>query len=226
MTDTASPTSNTLAELVGEEQISAGVRSQLFALFSEALNYPSEALCERARKGELSGALREGLELVASLPRAADDVDWEALETPGGEDDLAVEYTRLFDAGASGPPCPLYGGLYGDARMKTMEECVRFYNHFGLTLSQEQRELPDHLQTQLDFLHFLCFHEALALQQAGDPAPFRRAQRDFVARRLETWLPKLVDKLAGQSAAPFFATLIGLLSDFIASESQRLAKTP
>ncbi|MDP6980228.1 MAG: molecular chaperone TorD family protein [Myxococcota bacterium] len=226
MTDTATPTPITLTELVGEEQISAGVRSQLFALFSEALNYPSESLRERIGNGAIAGALREGLEIVDALPSGADAVDWEALQSPGDEDHLCVEYTRLFDAGASGPPCPLYGGLYTDARMKTMEECVRFYNHFGLTLSQEQRELPDHVLTQLDFLHFLCFQEALALQQEGDPAPFRRAQRDFLARQVETWLPKLVDKLSAQNASPFFAGLIGLLSAFVASESQRLAATP
>ena len=110
--------------------------------------------------------------------------------------------------------------------MKNMEECVRFYNHFGLTLSEAQRELPDHLLTQLDFLHFLCFREAQALQQDGDPAPFRRAQRDFIARHPGAWLPKLNAKLAEQGAAPFFAALLGLLAGLLALESERLAGTP
>ncbi len=226
MPETTASTPETLSGLVGEEQISAGVRSQLFSLFSEALAYPDEASCEWIREGGVADALREGIGLVAPALLDAGAVDWPALRSPGADDELAIEYTRLFDAGASGPPCPLYGGLYGDARMKTMEECVRFYNHFGLTLSETQRELPDHLLTQLDFLHFLCFREAQALQQRGDPAAFRRAQRDFIARQPGAWIEKLSARLAEHEGAPFFRALIGALAHLLASESERLAGTP
>ncbi len=217
---------DTLAELVGDEQISAGVRSQLFLLFGQALSYPDDALCDWIRSGALSDSLREGLTVVAPALCESEEIDWSALTSAGNGDELAIEYTRLFDAGASGPPCPLYGGLYGGARMKTMEECVRFYNHFGLTLSETQRELPDHLQTQLDFLHFLCFREAQALQQDADPAPFRRAQRDFITRQPGAWLPRLTAKLSNQQAAPFFAALLELVAGLLAQESQRLSGTP
>ena len=95
--------------------------------------------------------------------------------------DLHHELFDLFEVGASGPPCALYGGLHSEARMKTMEEALRFYHHFGLTLSEAARELPDHLSTQLEFLHFLAFREAEALDSGLDAGPYRRAQRDFVA---------------------------------------------
>ncbi len=226
MTEPTAPTQNTLSELVGDEQISAGTRSEIFSLFAQALNYPDDELCDWIRAGELSNALRERLSIVAPSLCTSGHLDWNALTSPGEGDVLAVEYTRLFDAGASGPPCPLYGGLYGGARMKAMEEAVRFYNHFGLTLSEAQRELPDHLITQLEFLHFLCFREAEALQQDADPAPFQRAQRDFIARHPGAWLPKLGPKLAKQEAAPFFTVLLGLLADLLARESERLADTP
>ncbi|MCP4038274.1 MAG: hypothetical protein GY733_15140, partial [bacterium] len=145
-----------------------------------------------------------------------------ALRTTGEEDDLAVEYTRLFDVGASGPPCPLYGGLYGGARMKVMEEAVRFYNHFGLHLSDERRELPDHLQLQLEFLHFLAFREAEALQAGEDPGSWRRAQRDFIARHPGAWLPKLRAKLEANAPPPYVAEIMRLLGRTLEAESRHL----
>lgn len=225
MPEATAPEPTTLGELVGDEQLFAGARSQLYALFAHALGYPDDELSQEMGSGDFSNEVRERLAVAAPALTEAGEIDWDALASPGSGDALAVEYTRLFDAGASGPPCPLYGGLYGDARMKTMEECVRFYNHFGLSLSEEQRELPDHLLTQLEFLHVLTFREVQALQQQDDPAPFRRAQRDFIARHPGSWLPKLDTNLGENQAAPFFTALLGLVGHFVAHEGERLVAT-
>ena len=215
-----------LSELEGEEQISAAARSQIYALVAQALSYPDEELCEWIRAGGVSDPLRQQLPLALASTGDATDLDWDALVDAGTGDELAIEYTRVFDAGAKGPPCPLYGGLYGEARMKKMEEAVRFYNHFGLSLSEEQRELPDHLVTQLEFLHYLCYREVEALQQDLDPGPFRRAQRDFIQRNPGAWVPQLCEKLAKEEAAPFFIALLGGLAGLLAAEGARLADTP
>ncbi|MBW1761638.1 MAG: molecular chaperone TorD family protein [Deltaproteobacteria bacterium] len=128
----------------GAEERRAAARSSIYGLFQDALTYPDDEVREGLATGELVELMRKGLAL-AEVDFTPAQEWWRALQEVGGTEDLAVEYTRLFDAGASGPPCPLYGGLYGGDRMKKMEEAVRFYNHFGLTTSEEQRELPDHL---------------------------------------------------------------------------------
>jgi DMSO reductase family type II enzyme chaperone len=204
-------------------EILAAERSRAYQLFCTALSYPEDELREAIRSGVLSDALHDVLSsLDESLAR---DTDWAALRDAGDEeDDLAVEFSRLFDVGASGPPCPLYGGLYTGARMKTMEEAVRFYNHFGLTLSDDLRELPDHVATQLEFLHYLAFQEAQALPGDEDAGPFQRAQRDFLARHPGRWIPKLRARLEGQEPAAYFRQLIELLDRFLAWELERLTK--
>jgi DMSO reductase family type II enzyme chaperone len=106
--------------------------------------------------------------------------------------------------------------------MKTMEEAVRFYNHFGLTLSESPREMPDHITTELEFLHFLAFREAQSLQNGEDPAPFRRAERDFVARHPGRWIPKLRQRLEEQDPMPFFRELVSQLDRFLALDQKRL----
>jgi len=212
-----------LSELSGEAQLLAAALSQTYQLFLRALTYPDEAHCAWLREGGLAEPLRQRF---AALSPALDQAEdrWVALRQAASAEDLAVEYTRLFDTGASGPPCPLYGGLYGGARMQTMEEAVRFYNHFGLTLSEEQRELPDHIATELEFLHYLTYREAEALQSGEDAGPYQRAQRDFVARHPGAWVPKLCQRLEKERAEPFFQALFGCLADLLAHESTRLSR--
>lgn len=199
----------------------AVARSRAYATFARLFDYPDGELVEDVRDGTLAEALRSVLAEVD--PALAASGNWAALREAGGEpDDLAVEYTRLFDVGASGPPCPLYGGLYSGARMKTMEEAVRFYNHFGLSMAESPRELPDHITTQLEFLHFLAFREAEALEADDDPAAFQRAQRDFVSRHPGRWVPRLRERLEKNDPMPFFLELVARLEDFLAHDAGHL----
>lgn len=212
----------TLTEPTGPEQEFAAARSRAYALFAEALAYPDDELREILIDGGLALALRTCLTAISP------DIDdlperWRALQDVDETDDLAIEFTRLFDAGASGPPCPLYGGLYEGDRMAKMEEAVRFYNHFGLTLSDEQRELPDHITTQLEFLHFLAYREVEALQAGIDPGPFQRAQRDFVARHPGAWIPKLRERLDKEGAAPYFQAVFGLLAGLLQVDAKHFS---
>jgi hypothetical protein len=125
----------TLQSVSRPEARLAAARSRAYETFARLFDYPDAELVEDVRDGTLADAVRAVLTEVD--PELAARGSWDALRDAGSEpDDLAVEYTRLFDVGASGPPCPLYGGLYGGARMKTMEEAVRFYNHFELSMAE------------------------------------------------------------------------------------------
>ena len=200
----------------------ASARSRAYLLVVRAFDYPDQEFVEVVRSGLMARALQEAL--VGVHPEMA-DADWSGLADAGVTDeDLAIEYTRLFDVGTGGPPCPLCGGLYGSARMKTMEECVRFYNHFGLTLSESPRELPDHLSTQLEFLHFLAHREAEAWQDGADAGPWRRAARDFIERHPGKWIPKLPERLKRHNALRFFGTLVEQTELFLGYEFLELGR--
>jgi putative dimethyl sulfoxide reductase chaperone len=180
-------------------------------------SFPDAEFFDSVRDGTLAAALREA---CTSLPYDL----LPAVETLGTVEGTAQEfeseYIRLFDVGAGGPPCPLYGGTYGGDRMKVMEDTVRFYNYFDLHLSQEMRELPDHITTQLEFLHYLTFREAEARQQGTDPSSLLRAERDFLARHLCKWVPKLRARLAKQQTNSFFAALVDFAETFFALDQQ------
>lgn len=207
--------------LEGVEGMPAAARSLAYSVFARMFEYPDEERGEAIRSGELATLLREAL--VAVDPTIDEVASWDALRDAGEEDDdLAVEFTRLFDVGAGAPPCPLHGGLYFGSRMKTMEESLRFYNFFGLTLSEAPRELPDHLTTQLEFLHFLAFREAQALQAGTDPGSWQRAERDFVVRHPGRWVPLLRKRVEKEEPMAFFRELVARLASFLEVETSQI----
>jgi DMSO reductase family type II enzyme chaperone len=212
---------NVLNSLDTDEQRLTAARSHAYGLFMAAFDYPVGEACDLIRSGDLATGLRDTLTVID--PQLVVDVDGGALADAGDDDALAIEYTRLFDAGAGGPPCPLYGGVYGGARMKAMEEAIRFYSYFGLKLADGPRELPDHLTTELEFMHYLTYRETEALQQGDDPGPYRRAQRDFIQRNVAGWIRELHARLEKQEAMRFFSTVVGALVRFIEYEQGYLA---
>jgi DMSO reductase family type II enzyme chaperone len=212
-----------LTGLSSEGELLAAARSGAYRLFAEAMAYPDDEFVEWLKSGDLAEALHSHLEAIDPT-LCGSEARWQALSTAGTNEEIAVEYTRLFETGAKGPPCALYGGLYGGARMKVMEEAVRFYNHFGLTLSGAPRELPDHLATQLEFAHYLAYREAETLSAGEDAGPYRRAQRDFLDRHLGSWIPKLCDRVRKEAAAPFFIETLESLSELLTWDVARLLK--
>ncbi|MCB1679353.1 MAG: molecular chaperone TorD family protein [Halioglobus sp.] len=199
----------------------AATRSLLYGCFAESFSYPLGELLEHIRAAVLADRL---CDLLGELDQPLlETVDVPALCDAGKEEDsLAVEYTRLFDAGLSGPVCALAGGVHHGPQMQTMEEVLRFYNHFGLTIAPQMRELPDHITAELEFLHFLTYGESELACRGEDVAAYQRAQRDFIARHPGRWVPRMREKLQRATPMPFYRELARLLERFLLTELERL----
>lgn len=198
-------------------------RSLVYAAFATAFSHPDREGMDAIRSGVLAGALRQLLGAVD--PALLAGVDWEALQDCGADEEaLPVEFTRLFEAGENGPCCSLEGRSYGSAAMEATEELVRFYDFFDLSLPEGQREEPDHLLTELEFLHYLTYQEA-GLASAGESTEgVLRAQRDFIERHPGAWIPVLHSRLIAHGAPRFYIELVRLLERFLRAEEVRLAE--
>ena len=208
------------ADLSTDEEFQGAARSRMYRLLASASTFPEEAFHRAVLGGEF---LSEVLEIAAGLPYPLPLAEGEPLRTalggvPADYVEFQSEYVRLFDVGVPRPPCPLYGGLYLGSRRAVMEEVTRFYNHFGLSLGGESRELPDHITTELEFMHFLTFREVTALQREQDRGPYLRAQRDFLRRHLARWVPQVRVLAEKQRATPFFLGLVGLTEAFLLAD--------
>ncbi len=200
------------------------LRSLVYASFAEAFEYPDAEMLEDVRSGNFARALRQMLTMLD--PSLEDDTDWEALRGTGAcEDDLLAEYTRLFLAGINGPVCALEEGVHRNSSLEVMEEALRYYKYFGLSLPDDRQEQPDHLKTELEFLHYLTYQEAQALAEGAEVDGLLRAQHDFIARHPGAWVPLMRRKLVASGAMPFFVELTRLLERYLDSEARRLGRT-
>lgn len=200
---------------------SAAIRSAIYQIFAIVYEYPDKEMVAEIRSGLIANRLKEVL--VLADPKMIAGANWDALCDAGADAEaLQIEFTRLFDVGTSGPPCTLYGGEYTGARMQVMEELVRFYNFFSLSMAEDPHQLPDHLITQLEFLHFLAYRESELAKAGEETDDMQRAERDFIARHPGRWLPKMHEKLQAQNPMPYYLELNRLLLTFLKVELSRL----
>jgi DMSO reductase family type II enzyme chaperone len=186
----------------------AAERSRAYGALARAFSLPTPESHREIASGRLAEVLG-----APDDPSLTPDMSFEELQ---------AEYLRLFEVGTPRPPCSLYEGSWREKefsdRRELMEELVRFYNYFGLTLGERPKELPDHLAIELEFMHFLAFREAQALADGRDPGSYRRARRDFLERHLARWLPWLGERLDSLRALPFFRTAAAVAEERVRSD--------
>lgn len=203
------------------EDPAAGARSRLYSLLSGAFSFPTEAFFEAASAGALGRDLEEAAAALAAplaLPAGLLRPD------AGTYAEFQADYIESFEVGAAGPPCPLYAGVYLGGRNQVWEELIRFYNLFGLHLSPENRDLPDHISTELEFMHFLAWKDVVS-GSAKATASLQIAQRDFLERQLFKWLAPLAKRAEKKGAPAFYRALIDLTSAFVASDLSNLRES-
>ncbi len=196
-----------------EEQIAS--RSFLYSLFSRGFRFPSQEQCESIKAGKFADEVQGA---IGNLPYDG----FQSLALGRGEgmsyEEFQGNYIALFEVGgAQGPPSFIYEGEYGGGRMKVMEEVLRFYHHFGLRLSQEKRDRPDHLASELEFMHLLTFKETETLVQGKERVPYLRAEIDFLRLHLGDFVAAVARRV-GSSAVPFYTDLAQLADGFCQKE--------
>ena len=219
-----------IEDLKSPEELQAAARSRLYQLLAAAFTIPERDFYRAAQSGLFAEELARN---AASLPYPLSLAEGLATrqglpQGDSGQEELQAEYVGLFDVGLPRPPCPLYSGEYQKARRAVMEELVRFYNHFGVRLSDRTREMPDHITTELEFMHFLTFREVTALHFQQPRDSYLRAERDFLARHLCAWLPLLRERLehlqppASRTARAFYAALVRFTEAFTSRDRDYL----
>jgi DMSO reductase family type II enzyme chaperone len=193
-------------------------RTGVYQLLARLVSTPDADVHAKAVAGEWPAALSEAGRLLGF----AFDFGAPAGNGTGSFEDFQAEFLRIFEVGgAGGPPAPLYGGLYAAHRMQRMEEVVRFYEYFGLTVSHEDPRPPDHLATELEFMKYLTFKEAVSSSPRLQVS-FRRAQHDFLSRQL-AWVPELAERTRAANGAPFFQWVTSVVAGFVAADASYIA---
>ena len=143
-----------------------------------------------------------------------------------GRETLEEEYLALFEMGGGNSTVSLYEGQNRPERGRDgiLQELLRYYEFFDAHLNQEEREYPDHLVTELEFLAWLCTQEHAALRDGRDAEPFRSAARDFLVRHLGAWLPAFSVKL--EATETTYAQYVPALTELVETHRRRLGEQP
>ncbi|MCF8078085.1 MAG: molecular chaperone TorD family protein [Desulfobacterales bacterium] len=144
---------------------------------------------------------------------------------------LKVDYTALF-LGPFLVPAPPYGSVYLEDERRLMGdstiEAHRQYLSFGLDLSPDFKDAPDHICAELEFMHLLA-GEALEAVDAADAKRLEervRRQHSFLQNHLGAWVPTFAAKAAEHSGTDFYRGLALLTAAFIAEDLEALTDLP
>lgn len=188
--------------------------SRAWALLARLFDYPDARLVEELRSGELQQELERSIGAVAPLLLRECSLREQAAVPELQE--LAAEYSRLFYFGERDTPlCSLHEGEHRGHRMEVMEKVLRYYTHFGLRIASTPNEMPDHLVSELEFLHFLSFQEERYRRHGMDGEAFRRARTDFLCAHPKAWMRGFCERIADTTRLPFYQDCARLLAGFL-----------
>lgn len=199
-----------------------------YQLLGTAFAYPQADLFEAVRRGHFAAALADAIAAAAPrlLPLLEAGIDDFRLPNNATLDGLAADYLDAFELGTPRPVVSLYEGSYAPdiERSEILLEVKAFYQHFGLAVSDDLREPEDHLAAELEFMQFLTAKQAADESAGGNPAPYLRAQIDFLDRHLAGWLPRYATA-AKSITSPFYRALSWLAAAVVGEHRTMLASS-
>jgi DMSO reductase family type II enzyme chaperone len=211
----------------GEVDVALG-RSCLYRWLSRAFRYPDAELAADL-KGSVLTFFEGTFDLLAERARNALRPALDSLRAAVTDLDLAQlqsDHRRVFGHIESSF-CPPYETRYGNHHLfqqtQQLADIAGFYRAFGLDLSDDANERPDHLAIELEFLHFLCFKEAYGLKHHGPEQVevCRDAEVKFLREHLLTWAPSFAKRLQEAAGGGFYERLAAFMAAFLSTEAAR-----
>jgi len=141
--------------------------------------------------------------------------------------DLRIDYSALF-IGPFKLLAPPYGSCYlEEGRMvlgDTTIDAVKHYRKAGVEMDPEQKDIPDHIAVELEFMYYLI-SKGLEAHQNSDEEEFLKyhnMQEEFLKKHLGAWVPKFTKDLKKGAKTPFYKNLADCTLTFIKSDKEYL----
>ncbi|OEH86690.1 hypothetical protein BHU72_10320 [Desulfuribacillus stibiiarsenatis] len=146
----------------------------------------------------------------------------------GTEDftDLQVDFAKLF-VGPDRLLAAPYGSVYLDGGRRVMGDstmaALAFYDKIGLQMSKEQKELPDHIEVELEVMYFLLYKErTLRKEDNAELADAYLADiKEFLTEQIGAWVDAFVGDVEKEAEQEFYKLLADVTRTLIAEEKQR-----
>jgi TorA maturation chaperone TorD len=143
---------------------------------------------------------------------------------PNSFEQFVDAYYRLFGLVAAGG-CPLYATEYIPAkhavqRSQKLADIAGYYRAFGLQLSPQYRERPDHIVCQFQFMAWLAELERRAWTSNDELSQercqiCRRAQERFFGEHVASWTPCLATLIVRHDPGGFYGAAAQWLAAWV-----------
>lgn len=198
----------------------AAARADLCRLLAACYYQPGPEFIEEDVFGSMQTAAEQlDVEMAASAKALAQTFKSQSHE------ELLVDYTRLF-LNPTGPLAAPYESFWlggkDPSRLKEVTQAVTsIYGEGGFEISEDFRDLPDHIAAELEYLYTLIFNEARA-DAMNDPAGKIKAselRQRFLAAHLGRWVGPFAAAVASGAETSYYRSLATLTERFAALEA-------
>jgi len=190
--------------------------AKIYRLLAACFYPPQKILFEKERLFENLHSL-----VKVSMPEAS--ATYEQLGVcfaQNSEEELTVAYAELF-VGPFELAAPPYGSVYLDGARRVMGdstiETMKLYEAAGLVLDDTQKEVPDHIAIELEFLYYLTTKSIEAVSK-GDNELFVRFEdirSQFVNNFLGKWVGPFCENIRKKTTNSFYLALSDCLESSI-----------
>jgi putative dimethyl sulfoxide reductase chaperone len=159
-------------------------------------------------------------ELAACAKRLGEDYAAE------GHDSLLLDYTRLF-LGPNHIVAKPYGSVWLEGGNTVMGEStmavLKLYEEGGFDMSEEFREVPDHIAVELEFLYLLIYRENEGQRNGELEAQQAKAvlRKRFLDEHLGRWIGPFTSAMKAGAQSSYYRELAEFTGRFIDLEKGR-----
>ncbi len=183
-------------EQTSPEVAEASVRAAVYRLLAGSLRFPSEGNRNLLRAEVFPLVRATSFDSVALDDAISDVVATHAVPLAELRRSHGLIFTHIDN-----PDCPAYesaycpGGIFRQAEV--MADVAGFYRAHGLAIGDRERERPDHIATELEFMSLLARKQAYALLNLAtdDVEECERSQRHFLRDHLGVWAVAFAQRL-------------------------------
>lgn len=193
-------------------------RLTIYSLLATGFAFPTKDRLQRLEATLLPAAsvLETSPELDAALAAVR-------CSLMGKVDVLRDQHIHLFPPIASQDAPGYETGYRGDGifqQTAIIADIAGFYRAHGLRAGGEERERPDHIVTELEFMAVVARKEAMALENgnAGNVSVCRDTSAAFLRDHLGCWAPAFGSRAAAVSESPWYSALGELLAVWVTQD--------
>jgi TorA maturation chaperone TorD len=214
------------------------VRANMYEILKTAFSSPDEVLARSIVDGSFADGIHQTVEhccslagwccmppdlmeevksLSVALIKESDRMDYTEI--------LNAEFTRLFVNDFPTLWAPPYESYYREGRMmgEAAIDCLAIYRADDLVLTH-QGDPPDHIVTQLEYLHYLCIAEIMAMEESNQLLikDLHRRKHRFYEHHMMRWVPEFCGRIRSHSGVAFYRAMSRLLKNFMILENRSL----